>query len=399
VVSKFTYKSEADQVSVLISFLLGFGTACGAGPYVLVGAKRHYARFYAVLVGATGRARKGTSWAPTEALFDAVRDHGKRFGLSDWEFDYAFLSSGEGALDLVRDEVKDQKGEITTEGCETKSHLIVDEEFAATLKAAKREGNTVSAVLRRLFDSGKCRSITKNSKLVTTNAHLSLLGHITNRELGLTLSESDVSNGLANRFLWCAVRRQQPQAIPLRISDEIIEPLASKVVTALQVAQDPGEIQRSPEFDADWCKLYPRLTEDKYMGRLGDIVGRAEAQVIRLALAYCLLDGKRTMEPEHLESAIALWNYCEESARYLFGEAQDAENDDSIATKIVGLLESGAKTQSEMTNTLGKHGGSELKKALAHLESVGRITRNITGGGKGNGRPLTTWNLSAGTGN
>ena len=53
--------TEADDVAVLDSFLLMFGNAMGRTPYVRVGATRHHANEYAVLVGDTSHTRKGTS--------------------------------------------------------------------------------------------------------------------------------------------------------------------------------------------------------------------------------------------------------------------------------------------------------------------------------------------------
>ena len=39
---------------------------------------------------------------------------------------------------------------------------------------------------------------------------------------------------------------------------------------------------------------------------------------IRLALLYALLDGAHVIEPVHLRAAVAVWQYCEVSATYIF---------------------------------------------------------------------------------
>src|SRR5262245_51383982 len=50
------------------------------------------------------------------------------------------------------------------------------------------------------------------------------------------------------------------------------------------------------------------------------LTGRAEAQTVRLALLYALLDRAPQISQIHLEAALALWTYCEASARYVFGD-------------------------------------------------------------------------------
>ena len=54
---------------------------------------------------------------------------------------------------------------------------------------------------------------------------------------------------------------------------------------------------------------------------LGAILGRAEAQVLRLALIYALLDGSAFIDEPHMLAALACWDYAEASARFVFGDA------------------------------------------------------------------------------
>jgi hypothetical protein len=69
-------------------------------------------------------------------------------------------------------------------------------------------------------------------------------------------------------------------------------------------------------------------------GLLGAITGRAEAQTVRLALLYALLDQAPTIAQIHLEAALALWTFCEASARYVFGDLLG----DPIADTILRAL-------------------------------------------------------------
>ena len=53
----------------------------------------------------------------------------------------------------------------------------------------------------------------------------------------------------------------------------------------------------------------------------GAATGRADPQVVRLSCLYALLDRSKVVKPVHLKAALALWDYCEASARFLFKES------------------------------------------------------------------------------
>ena len=67
-----------------------------------------------------------------------------------------------------------------------------------------------------------------------------------------------------------------------------------------------------------WHGVYPQLSDGK-PGLLGAMTSRAEAQTVRLATVYALLDGAPRIGREHLEAALALEAYSERSVQYLFG--------------------------------------------------------------------------------
>ena len=72
IVQRIEPHSEADPAGLLVQLLIAFGNVVGRGPYFLVEATRHSLVLFAVLVGATSKARKGTSWAHVHRLFAAV---------------------------------------------------------------------------------------------------------------------------------------------------------------------------------------------------------------------------------------------------------------------------------------------------------------------------------------
>ena len=140
-----------------------------------------------------------------------------------------------------------------------------------------------------------------------------------------------------------------------------------------------------------WVHVYPELTMDR-PGLFGAATARAEAQTLRLALTYAMLDGSDRLEQHHLEAGLAMWRYADDSAEYLFGELDDIELD-PVAQKILDALAGGPKTQTEIVDlfarNLQKH---KLKAVLTDLRERGRITaiKRPT-----SGRPQTVWQVPA----
>lgn len=71
--------------------------------------------------------------------------------------------------------------------------LAIEQEFASVLKRMNQKENTAGTVMRELFDSGTAATLTAHNPRKTTDAHVSIIGHITPEDLARFLSETDVS--------------------------------------------------------------------------------------------------------------------------------------------------------------------------------------------------------------
>jgi hypothetical protein len=92
-------------------------------------------------------------------------------------------------------------------------------------------------------------------------------------------------------------------------------------------------MQFTPPAAQLWIKEYERLETSRF-GYLGKITQRASPYVLRLSCIFALLDKEKFITPQHLEAALAVWQYCEDSARYIFGN----NTGDKLANKILSLL-------------------------------------------------------------
>lgn len=367
--------TEADPAAVLLSYFVAFGNVVGRRPHFVADGARHYTNLYGVLVGRTARSRKGSSWAQVRRPFETVD--------ADWALDriqYG-LSSGEGLIWAVRDPIEKhepvrQGGRVTdyqdvTEdpGVTDKRLLVVEQEFASTLRVMGRDGNTLSPTIRQAWETGDLRILTKNSPASATGSHISILGHITRDEVLRYLDTTEAGNGFANRFLWVCVSRSKLLPEGGQIQEVDFAPFTRRLRAAVEFARGVGEMKRDDEARGLWHQVYPDLSQDT-PGMLGAVIARAEPQAMRLACIYALLDQSAIIRREHLDAALAVWDYCEASARFIFGDALG----DPMADEILRLLRQAENglTRTEISNHFGRNrSASQISRALTLLQESG----------------------------
>src|SRR5690606_33128778 len=95
---------------------------------------------------------------------------------------------------------------------------------------------------------------------------------------------------------------------------------------------------------------------------------------MRLACVYALMACSEVIRIDHLRAALALWKYCEESAKYIFG----MNTGDKIADEVYQML--AANTDGVAKTAIHAHFGRnksavEINTALQLLIQIGRIER------------------------
>ena len=226
----------------------------------------------------------------------------------------------------------------------------------------------------------------KNSPARATGAHISIIGHITRDELLRELNATEGTNGFANRFLWCCVRRSKYLPLGGQLEGRIFSRFVARLQASLAFARKAGEMRFSPVAERLWCRVYPKLSAE-VLGLFGAVTSRAEPQVLRLALVYALLDRSTVIKKQHLKAALAVWRYCERSARYIFGDSPG----NVVADKILRGLRAARKglTRNDIREIFSHNRSeSEISNALGILEEHGlaRCVREETGG-----RPSERW--------
>jgi hypothetical protein len=370
--------TEADPVAVLSQTLVAFGNAIGRSPYASVEGDRHHTNVYCNLVGDTAKARKGTSWGRARGIVS----------LADPEWEgriVSGLSSGEGLIAQVAQREESDEGEESRS--QDQRLLVVESEFVSALKVASRDGNTLSAVIRAAWDTGSLRTLTRHSPLSATGAHISIIGHITAEELTRYLDATETANGFANRFLWLCVRRSKSLPEGGSLPDGTFERFGNEIREALSFARRCGELRRDDAARDMWANVYDELSRGE-AGLVGALLARSEAQVLRLSLLYALLDRSKAIRSDHLQAALALWDYAERSVRFLFGDSTGNPDADVI---LRALREKGSDglTRTEISNLFARHASAlRIERAVELLDKRGLAYSEEFRTG---GRPAERW--------
>jgi len=364
--------SEADPVALLLQFLVAFGNAVGILPYYQVEGDSHRPKLFVVTSGATSKGRKGTALGRIRQLMEIADP--------DWEHNniQSGLSTGEGVIFHVRDPIskveKDGIIEQVDAGVADKRLMIVTEEFAGALRVMERAGNTLSPVLRDAWGTKRLQTLTKNAPIKASDSHVSIIGHITDDELRAVLSKVEMANGFANRFLFARVRRSKLLPHGGHLDSATLQELGGKVVERLTQARTLGRLTMADAAVEAWEQNYALLSGDR-PGLLGAILGRAEAQVIRIALIYALLDNTEQIGLPHLRAALAVWAFCEDSTTQIWGDMVGDDVADTIlaAVKTAGLAGLG---RTEISNLFSRHVPSaRITMVLDALQRAGKVER------------------------
>jgi hypothetical protein len=388
--------TESSRVALLIQVLVCFGSMIGRTAHFVAEGSQHFLNLFAVLVGVTSGGRKGSSWAQVLRLLRHVD--------SGWVNDQlkSGLSSGEGLIWAVRDPItkrepiKNKKSGLiegyqdveTDAGISDKRALVFESEFASPLRMMARDGNILSVVIRQAWDTGDLRTLTKNSPARATGAHISIVGHVTRDELRRELNATDMANGFANRFLWFCAARSKELPEGGNLSDATLVPISEKLRGAVALAQTTGEMKRDGTVTEMWARTYHEVTAATH-GLLGAITSRAAPQIMRLACLYALLDHSVMVRAEHLLAAVALWEYCHGSARFIFGDSLG----DPAADTILQALRNAPNglDRTAISSLFARHKrAEEISRAMAVLQEHGLASVQSPASG-GSGRPSEVW--------
>jgi hypothetical protein len=359
---------------LLTNFLVASGVLFGRDAFGIADGKRHYAVESLLMCGPTGGARKGTATDRVlPVLFETEAGYYDRV--------LGGLSTGEGLIKAVEKKLGETPETVGR-------YLVVLPEFASLLIVMKREGNTMSTVIRQAWDCKRLEVRTRKEPLDVDNVNISLIGHVTPDELLNSLTATERANGFANRLLIQCVRRSK--FLPEGGGEVDTRTIVRRLRAAVESAKGRGRINRDAAAREIWAQQYEHLARTR-SGIAGALCARAETHVLRLSLIYALLDSADAIRPEHLKAAKAVWDFCERSVDHIFGEATG----DADADRILSALATGAMDVTDLHRLYSNNRDSDwLKAKMASLERSGkvRVISTVKDGGR---KTVQAWELSS----
>jgi hypothetical protein len=347
--------TEAHPAAILLQLLASFGNLIGPGPHCMVESTRHALNLFVILVGDSSKARKGTSWNLIANLFEGV--------------DPLWLTTcvnrarltADGLLQALRDQSPPTERRL----------LALSEEFATVLYNVKRGNGHLSPLLRCAWDNGNLPTLDLHRALRVTGAHFSLIAHVTQQELTRSFQHHQAHNGFANRCLWTWVERAQclPDggSPPVHELEAAIVQLRHAAVWA--TARPAILFRRDQQAAGMWSKYYAQYSYHR-PSLHGAATSRAEAQILRLSALYAALDSSELICLPHLDAAMAVWEYCYESATRLFG----LSTGDAIADRIREAVDASPNglTKTQISRLFKGH-LDRIDNALDRLATLGAL--------------------------
>ncbi|MBL9165830.1 MAG: hypothetical protein JNL18_24110 [Planctomycetaceae bacterium] len=244
IVKVFDPYTEADPAAVLLQLLCMVGNQLGPHVGMEQGNAHHPPRIFCLVVGASGKARKGTSLSCVRQLVS----------LSDPQYWKACvrhgLSTGEGVISAFVDQGDEPR------------LLVTETEFASVLERMKREGNVLSTVIRDSFDTGELATMTRNQAMRVENAHLSIIGHITASEVRKRMASVDLFNGFANRFIWILVKRSKQLPLGSVIPKPVMAHASQGLMAAIDRAKSIKSVAMDKSVEQRWSDIYATLSQE-----------------------------------------------------------------------------------------------------------------------------------------
>lgn len=385
--------TEADPNALLLQFLLFIGSLIGRKPAIYMSSDRHGTNLYGVIAGETSRGRKGTGLGNVRMIFE------KKFPFFFKNNFKSGLASGEGLIHALRDpreegveesakpskdkqapSSNEKKTKVVDRGVTDKRLLLTETEFAQILMVAARPGNIISTMLRNAWDGKTLQNMSKGSPEIASNPHVSIVGHITPSELSKTLNETDQSNGLANRFLWCLSRMSKELPLPYDLRKIDFDNIGRHLEYCILKAAEVESFELADEAKELWAKIYKEMLRVP-KGLLGNVTSRSYVHILRLSIIYAILDGETQIKSVHLHAARAVWDYCYDSAAFLFG----GQTTNVMSRRILDALKRShdGLTRTQIRSLFGGHKSTDqidFALSLLKKDHFADFTDEPTGG-------------------
>lgn len=316
--------------------------------------------FMALLVGESGTGKKGTAM---DAAWRALTAE------NVWGSEPVSLLSGLGSGEAIVGHMSRQAKHGLARG------IVWAPELSEVLIVGRREGSTLTTVLRNAFDRTALMNITKSAtvEVPRDSYQLGALAGVTPDELRSLLSAgTEMTNGFAGRWLSVPVTGRDDQGVTGKVAPSIRPELAEQFRYALE--QRAGQRHRPilPDDDAlDRLSAYYRFLA-ALPGASGVLARRYATIAARVALVHSSLEMDDTIPLVHVDRAIALTEYSRTGIPWVYGMSAVVSGKASRALQWL-------TTKSELTRSglslrmFGRRSDGRVDDAIEALVRAGLV--------------------------
>lgn len=371
--------TEAADAFHYATFLQVLGCTIGRRLFVYHATKL-YPNFYNCLVGRSGLTRKDTTWSRASSIL--YRLHAKSDGEENPQFRIVKgIRSYEGLLDELSGE--------------RKVRLIQLGELLSLLAKAKQEslGNIIPA-LTELYDCPDRVNPPVHQKSVADCREpcTSIMAGTTEAWLQKALTERDIYGGFANRWCYFYGLPKEPKPNPPKVNTDKRDELTEDINQLRSWAEDvpDGEVTISDEASTLFAEYYRGYYQRcQQEGLIPTLIVRIQDFIWKIALLYAADAMSETISRDHLEAAIAVGNYLENSVTQVFASF-GTSNGKAREAKLLDFLrsEGGPIPEREVYRRLSIS-AKELENLVIPLAKIGLVKNAYMKTDKG--RRITTY--------
>lgn len=305
--------TEASDNFHIAGFLTVAGAALGKSVYVEA-AERIHPNFYCVLVGESGRTCKTTAIRRAQK-FVGVFSPGVKW------FEYSVMSSREGFIKWVHDELRGAKGGATP--------AIIIRPFGdieSLIEGRHQGGRKIIDLLRDLHRSvSRLEVNTLRSPIkVQDPPCASLLGETARLSWLRNLKRHNISGGIADCIMFVCgdPKRRIPEP-----TEPALEPW-NLLVSSLQnschfwLKRGSSEICLGEEARKTWVDFSSRVRDEAEADSFCAFVTRRLGEhVLKIAMVWAALEKSDTIRLGHMEAAVSFGDFLFQSVLHIFSLA------------------------------------------------------------------------------
>lgn len=343
--------TEASDAAVMVHLLAGASAMATGRPRIITASGAMPLGFWPVIVGLSGKGRKGTAWQLSLSVMHQAAEN-----FFESHVQYGF-ETGLGVMQALSENVDPNTGKLAP-------MLIVEEEMSKFIDAGKKD-RRLGAALTKAFDGRPITYKTGKDDIRIPNPHIAFVGHVQPKLWNATRGSKDAAGGTWNRFVLCWSERSK--RVKMFETREGREDAIAECAEAFSLSASYGRERSAitvPLKVADvFEKVHRPIVEDlvNQSEEISEFAERAMAYLLRVAALYALAERRTEVSVKNFDSALELVKYSVATLTYLLSGNRSFTGRTTFAEKVLAFVKAhGPCTYTILRNKIGGHNDKSM---------------------------------------